>query len=409
MPARQTSRPLLRHQTCNRIRAGDIELPIPSNKDNFFLPGTQPHTLVDTIPATTSCQVCHSEPIYGAYRGSMMAQAGRDPLFWSALAVANNDAVGAGDYCLRCHMPKGWLEGRSDQADGSGMLAEDIDAGVACEVCHRMVDPVPGAQDETTDLDIAIRAALTSTVPIDHAGSAMIIVDPNDNRRGPFALPGFGFHTAFQSNFQNQGIDAVAASRLCGSCHNVDNPLLVWTENPPNGGPAQYWPNTLGEQAPSFESGDIFPLERTYDEWLASTYAQGCVFATQFAGAKPDGIVESCQDCHMERQIGEGAQSFLNPTYRDCVTTGCLPAHTFIGGNAWIPEILQDSRWRLYNETDAPYLQETVKSARSLLQRAATVTASIETDGNSKTAVVRVINETGQYYTTATPKVAACG
>jgi hypothetical protein len=388
-----------------QVRIGDIELPLPTTKDDFFLPGTQPHTLIDSIPAPTSCQVCHSQPIYGAYRGSMMAQAGRDPLFWAAFAVANADASGAGDFCLRCHTPKGWLEGRSEPADGSALLLEDIDAGVACEVCHRMVDPVPGAQDETAELDIAIRAAITATLPVGHVGSAMLIVDPYDNRRGPFQFPNqMTTHTAFQSNFQNQGVDAVAASRLCGSCHNVDNPLLSWNENPPGGGPPQYWPNDIGAAAPSFDKGDIFPLERTFDEWLASDYAMGGVFAPQFAGAKPDGIVASCQDCHMERQTGQAAQPFLNPVDRDCETTGCLPAHILVGGNAWIPEILQDPRWRLHNAPDELNLQATAAAARSMLERSAMLTATIEDTATGKTALVRVTNQTGHKLPTGYPE-----
>lgn len=386
------------------VRAVDIELPLPTTIDDFFMPGTQPHTLIDPIPAPTDCQVCHSAPIYSAYRGSMMAQAGRDPLFWAALTVANSDAVGAGDICLRCHMAKGWLEGRSEPADGSAMLPADIDAGVACEVCHRMVDPVPGAQDETMDLDIAIRAAITATLPVGHVGSSMLIVDPQDNRRGPFQLPGFGYHTALQANFQNQGVDAVAASRLCGSCHNVDNPLLSWNETPPNGAPAQYWPNATGEAAPSFANGDIMPLERTFDEWQASAYAQGGVFAPQFAGAIPSGIVASCQDCHMERRTGQAAQSFLNPTQRDCVTTGCLPAHIFVGGNAWIPKILQDARWRLHDPANVDNLKATAAAAESMLARAATVTASVATNGGDTTVTVRVINETGHKLPTGYPE-----
>lgn len=387
------------------VHSGDIDLPLPTTKDDFFLPGTQPHTLIDSIPAPTTCQSCHSDPIYATYRGSMMAQAGRDPLFWAAFAVANADAAGAGDFCLRCHTPKAWLEGRSEPADGSALTDIDIDAGVACEVCHRMVDPVPGAQDETMDLDIAIRANLTATLPAGHVGSAMLIVDPQDNRRGPFQFPNqFTYHTAFQSNFQNQGVDAVAASRLCGSCHNVDNPLLSWNENPPNGGPPQYWPNSIGEAAPSFGKGDLFPLERTYDEWLASDYAKGGVYAPQFAGAKADGIVESCQDCHMERQVGQAAQSFLNPVVRDCETTGCLPAHILVGGNAWIPEILQDTRWRLNNAAEADYLQATADAARSMLERSATMTASMTDTPGGKTATVRVINQTGHKLPTGYPE-----
>jgi hypothetical protein len=160
----------------------------------------------------------------------------------------------------------------------------------------------------------------------------------------------------------------------------------------------------VGEAAPSFNKGDIFPLERTYDEWLASTYAQGGVFAPQFAGAKPDGIVESCQDCHMERQTGQAAQPFLNPANRDCVTNGCLPAHILVGGNSWIPRILQDSRWRLHDPANTNNLNATAAAAESMLKRSATMVASLVETGTGKAATVRVINETGHKLPTGYPE-----
>lgn len=36
-----------------------------------------------------------------------MGQAGRDPLMWAALSVTNNTSPDTGDFCLRCHTPKG--------------------------------------------------------------------------------------------------------------------------------------------------------------------------------------------------------------------------------------------------------------------------------------------------------------
>lgn len=377
---------------------------LPTTKRDFLLPGTQPHTLIDSIPSPETCKSCHSAPIYGAWRGSMMAQAGRDPVFWAALAVANDDAANTGDFCLRCHVPKGWLEGRSDPPDGSGFDVLDIGAGVACEVCHRMVDPQPGAADQTQALDIAIRSALTVTLPTNFVSSAMMIVDPQDNRRGPFSLPDFGFHTAYQSRFQGQDVDAVAHSRLCGTCHNVDNPVLSWNEDPPGNAPAQYWPNEYDAPAPSYERGDMFPLERTFDEWMASDYAKGGVHAPQFAGAAPDGIVETCQDCHMPRSTGVAAIPSLGPEYRDCQSTGCLPVHTLVGGNTWAPQLLQDPRWRLHNGTDAPYLNQTILEARAMLKKAATVSARLEKQGNKLVARVRVVNETGHKLPTGYPE-----
>lgn len=377
-------------------------LPLPTTREDFFLPGTQPGTLDHPIVNPDGCNGCHGNPngvsIYKGWRGSMMGQAGRDPVFWAAFAVAQNDAVDAGEFCLRCHTPKGWYEGRSDPADGSALLPDDISAGLACEVCHRMVDPVAGADDEAAERDEVVRAALTDPPPTDHFGSAMLILDPEDNRRGPFSLPNFGPHTAYQADFQGQN-DPLTTSRLCGSCHNVDNPLLSWNENPPNGGDPQYWPNETNAPAESFGKDDLFPVERTYEEWLNSDYANGGVFAPQFAGAKLDGMVSSCQDCHMVRQVGKA--SIISPVIRDCNTNGCLPAHVFAGGNSWVPQILQDQRWRLNapaNEMDA--LNQTTLEARSMLARAASLDLNVE-DG---VLTVRVTNETGHKLPTGYPE-----
>jgi hypothetical protein len=265
-----------------------------------------------------------------------------------------------------------------------------------------MVDPVPGADDEVAAIDADIRAALTSPPPTDHFGTAMLILDPQDRRRGPFVLPNFPYHVARQANFQGQS-DALAASRLCGSCHNVDNPLLSWNENPPGGGPAQYWPNDMDAAAPSFERADLFPVERTFDEWLNSAYASGGVYAPQFAGAKPSGVVASCQDCHMVRQVGVAADLF-DPVYRNCDTTGCLPAHVFVGGNAWVPKILQDTRWRLSSPGDAPALNQTAAEAQSMLRRAASIELDVIEQGGQIVATVRVINETGHKLPTGYPE-----
>ncbi len=201
-----------------------LATPLPTTPDDFRMPGTQPHGLFAPIPDPDTCSVCHTAPIYDTWRGSMMGQAGRDPLFWAALAVAEEDAPGSGEFCLRCHAPKGWFEGRSHPSDGSGLTAADLNAGVACEVCHRMVDPVPSSDDEAVAIDLEIRENLSSTVPADRLGSGMMIVDPVDNRRGPFSLD--PPHSALRTDFLGQDADPVTESRLCGTCHNIDNPAL---------------------------------------------------------------------------------------------------------------------------------------------------------------------------------------
>lgn len=368
--------------------------------DDFSMPGTQPGNLQISIPSSIDCDTCHSSPIYDRWRGSMMSQAGRDPLMWAALAVANVDAPGAGDYCLRCHTPKGWLEGRSHPADGSALQSADLSNGVACNLCHRLVDPVPSPMDEATSIDLAIRQVLTAPVPVDYVGSATVIVDPSDRRRGPFsfnlALP---YHTAYQTDFLRQTGDSITRSRVCGSCHNVDNPVLSWDP-----GRGQYWPNPTGMPPQDITGSQLFPVERTFDEWLFSDFARGGVYSPRFAGSKPDGIVRSCQDCHLRRTTGNAADPAFNPIPRDCQTTGCLPEHVMVGGNTWTPQLLQDPAWRLSAEGESDYLHQTLLDAREMLRNASTLDLTVVTSGTNKIATIRVINHAGHKLPTGYPE-----
>src|SRR5262245_43191611 len=95
----------------------------------IFLPGTQPGDIVNwPLHDNLYCVECHGkysldhyEP-WDTWSGSMMANASRDPLFWAAVDIANQDSPGVGEWCIRCHSPKTWLEGRSSPPDGSGFL-----------------------------------------------------------------------------------------------------------------------------------------------------------------------------------------------------------------------------------------------------------------------------------------------
>jgi hypothetical protein len=373
---------------------------LTTTPQDFFIPGTQPGNLNQAIQTAIDCDTCHSEPIYDRWRGSLMSQSGRDPLFWTAMHVANNDAPNAGEYCLRCHTPKGWYDGRSSPPDGSGLHSQDISSGVACAVCHRMVDPVPSTTDEVVQLDAAIRDGLSDPIPGGFVGSGALILDPNDNRRGPFSFnKSLIYHAAYQSDFLGQSGDSVTQARLCGSCHNVYNPVLSW-----DAGRGQYWPNEMDAPAPEFSSEALFPIETTFDEWLNSDYAKGGVYAPAFAGSKSDGIVSTCQDCHMPRTVGFAADAAFNPIFRDCETTGCLPEHTLVGGNTWLPELLQNPLWRLNAQSESAFLDESRLQAAAMLRKAATLTITLTSQENSKTATVRVTNNTGHKLPTGYPE-----
>jgi uncharacterized protein (TIGR03382 family) len=150
----------------------------------------------------------------------MMASAIRDPLYRAALTVANQDVLGIGQWCLRCHSPTSYVQGHGVPTDGSAL--DDVDrAGVSCEACHRT----------RTDAGLI--------------GNAQLTFEPSFTVYGPYANVASPAHTGVQD-------PAVSQSSLCGQCHEVRNPVL----------------KRAGTQRP-------FPLDTTYSEWLASAYASG--------------------------------------------------------------------------------------------------------------------------------------
>ena len=104
------------------------------------MPGTQPQQASTEAPGR--CLNCHKdyetnprvEPGFG-WMGAAMGNAGRDPIFWATLAIAEQDFDGAGDLCIRCHSSGGWMAGRSTPTDGSGLAASD-ENGIDCDLCR---------------------------------------------------------------------------------------------------------------------------------------------------------------------------------------------------------------------------------------------------------------------------------
>ncbi len=355
-------------------------VPYPTTAEDFRLPGTQPLTVTDNFALPSTCSPCHSnfgfpevEP-FAAWKGSMMAQSGRDPLMLAALAIANQDLEHAGETCLRCHMPKGWLEGRSVPEDGTAITAGDRE-GVQCSVCHRLVDPFPSPENPPEDA--AILSGLSQPVTV--LGSAMMVVDPIDRLRGPFDVVadlGGDPHAPTRPTLISP---YHASSELCGTCHNVFNPAFTRNMS------GEYVLNALDTPGdPAFG----FPEQSTYDEWAASTFATTGVTAPQFGGNGT--VVSTCQDCHMPAVSGRDANGgFL----RDDV-----PLHEFVGGNAFIPKVLPFHP-AFGPDVDPTLLAKTVDKATSMLRRA----ASMALDLQNGTLTVRVQNESGHKLPTGYP------
>ena len=321
--------------------------------DAPFTPNaTQPGITFPILFAYTDpgfCENCHGnydndndlEP-FNLWSGSMMANAGRDPLFWAAVDVANNDVPGIGEYCLRCHAPKAWLEGRASagagtvgDGDGCALLgnidesaANDFE-GVTCHLCHRMMSndsPPPGESSVYTE---------NAQFWIDDVDCPTGDGKLGPCRRGPYDYPPPDAEPPHKWEFSEYHTE----STFCGNCHNVTNPI-----------------NTLID-----ENGDDtlipFPIERTFAEWQQSDYAVAMGPSEQ-----------SCQDCHMPDPGFQDQFACILP-FND--RTGNMPGHDFVGGNNWVPGLLRDQYGSTIDNGDG--FDNTITRAETMLAGAAQV------------------------------------
>ena len=314
----------------------------------IFLPGMQPEEAGIEFAKVEQCRMCHSQTVNGpadpvlSWQGGMMSQAARDPIFLATMTIANQDVGGAGEFCLRCHTPRGWLEGRSTPADGSRLNREDLH-GVSCDVCHRFIDPLSTEAKE-----------LVKDAPPSY-GNAMMVADPENTVRGPYgngkgAMP----HRVMKSDFH-------ASGHLCGTCHDISNPLLAKDV----------------KTDPVYSFGHI---ERTYSEWVLSDYAK-------------QGREGSCQSCHYPSAEGGGQASRYGKLHRDHFVYHGPP-----GGSTWVQDAIVD----LWPTTDVnkKALQLGKQRCEALLKTA----AKLELDIVDNKARLRITNLTGHKLPTGYPE-----
>ncbi len=349
--------------------AGATASPIPMTLEDFHVPGTQVGDVSPSaITTSNNCSMCHgnfdanSEP-FSSWNGSLMGQAGRDPLFFAQMSTANQDVDNVGYYCLRCHVPMAIVTGHANQADGSTLDAVDRD-GVNCHFCHSMVDPVykPGISPAVDQTILSQLADIPGFF-----GNAMFVLDPSGTRRGPYTDASSG-HTTIASAFMRSG-------DMCGTCHDVGN---VATTKQPDG---TYRYNTIDESNPNPDPWAQFPLERTYTEWKLSAFANGGVnMDGRFGGSLT--TVSTCQDCHMPTVEGKGC--FFGPTRPD------IKRHDFSGAAAQVLDLIAE-----YTQDDPNVNQADIAAGRakavSMLQRA----ASLSLARLGLNLRVRVVNESG--------------
>ena len=233
---------------------------------------------------------------YGEWRWSPMGLAGRDPIFYSQfeselamLAKTSPKSISlVKNLCFRCHGVMGKRQQEIDSPGASfdpaavlatdgplaryGALARD---GVSCAVCHHIAaDNRPFQEFLATNTgDFRLNKPDEIYGPFDPVSAA-----PMEHSLGI---------TPKYEPF-------VKSSRLCGSCHVIDLPIVDAPANYPE-------PKKSIEQA-------------TYLEWLNSKYQD------EFS-SKNAATVKTCQDCHMRGSYKNPSLSIDIPQLQERIAT----------------------------------------------------------------------------------------
>ena len=387
-----------------------------------------------TQPASDT-QLLNISP-YGAWRGSPMGLAGRDPVFFAQLASESDTfhrdfVTMVQDTCFGCHGILGQRQHGIDTLAAAGKcepfsrnfvdavpypsddpmaklarygaLARD---GISCTACHRMVlgnKELSQVQDALQNKCVQERQAALNPGLTGFAKTftGSFFVGPADRLYGPFKEP----KTKAMKNalgIEPAHSQTIRSSELCGSCHTVHLPVL-------------HRGKTIGH---TYE-------QTTYPEWAFSDYR---------TGVSPDGplplgagpLAQSCQDCHMPNKNVAGkpyrskiasiqeytnfpqAENTLAPEDIDLPVREGFAKHTLVGLNVFLLKMAAQFPDLLGIRASDPMLTnkgiDFIPAAEGAmieqaLNKTATVTiGDIENDGKSLSARVTVINQVGHKF-----------
>ncbi len=232
-----------------------------------------------SFEAPEVCMECH-EDIYKQWKGSMHSNAWNDPVFQALARVGVKETKGLTEkLCAGCHSPIGTVSDELARKNEKGdyNLSAIAQNGVQCDVCH------------------TVRQTTFTQTRQNEPHNATIVLDPGTAKRGPHKDSTSPHHGTEYSDLHTR-------SELCANCHHVFHPL--------NG----------------------LPVERTYDEWKNSVYAQNNI---------------TCQDCHMA-SVEDSAEiaRTLKKVKRAGKAAGDGPGrdhvygHQFVGANFTMPALL---------------------------------------------------------------------
>ncbi len=291
---------------------------------------------------------------YGTWQASVMAHSMRDPFFVAQLSremQANpEEAASIEAACLKCHAPTLHHTARLRQMDPPFLalaMESDLGAdGVTCTVCHQARPDTFGQEDGFDgNLDIG----------------------PDRVIYGPFQNPETGPMRA-HANFTPTFGAHIRSAGLCATCHTLR------TEH----------------------AGAQFLEQGAYLEWLNSDFSD--------QPRKTDRS-RTCQECHMPAQGAMRIARTPAGTDFNLQIRTETRAHTFIGGNAFLLELLRDNRSELGVKAPPEALDTQIHATRAnLAYRSAAVEIS---EGRVAGGVlefdVRVRNLTGHKLPTGYP------
>ena len=275
------------------VEAGHLGLPLPFQQGELF-------------STSGACAVCHTKTVDDAgadvsidanWRSTIMANAARDP-YWQASVRAevleNPDLeLVIEDRCATCHMPMArftlFANDEQGKVFGSGFVDPESQLhtlamdGVSCSLCHQVRETGLGLSRSYSGgfiIDTGLRS-------------------PNRVIFGPYTIDSEQAKIMQNSSgFRpEQGLH-LSGSELCASCHTLYTPYV----------------DASGEIAGEF------PEQVTYFEWFYSDYRR----------------TQTCQDCHMPEADGGVKISTMSQVLRSP-----FAQHVFVGGNAYLLEILE--------------------------------------------------------------------
>ena len=252
---------------------------------------------------------------YYTWQGTMMANSFRDPYFRAQL---QKESASAGEevqeLCLRCHTPMthhdAVLNGQEPPRLATALDDMAADDGVSCTVCHMIM-----AEGLGTEATFSGR--------------------PKINRERKIFGPYADVETRpmrAQVDYTPTQSDHIRTAGLCASCHTL------FTNH----------------------HGTAFPEQTPYLEWRNSD------FNNEREGADPE-TTRTCQQCHMPGHAKiRIARTPMGFDYR-VPQREIYRSHAFVGGNAFMIDMLREHRDDLYVEAENEQLRAIAKATRDQL------------------------------------------